>query len=105
MPAPLDNRHIAAKLSADEEMIMPPTSESLTKQWIEHNPQVMGGTAVIRGTRMTVYSVAGRVAHGDSIDSILEDNPDLCRDAVEAALAFARANPLVGRPGGRPWQA
>jgi uncharacterized protein (DUF433 family) len=84
---------------------MRPTTESLATRWIEHNPQVMGGTAVIRGTRMTVYSVAGRVAHGDSIDSILEDNPDLCRDAIEAALAFARANPLISRPGGRPWQA
>jgi uncharacterized protein (DUF433 family) len=84
---------------------MPPTSEALTKRWIEHNPQVMGGTAVIRGTRMTVYSVAGRVAGGDSIDSILEEYPHLCRDAIEAALAFARANPLITRPGGRPWRA
>jgi len=84
---------------------MLPTGEAFTNQWIEQNPEVKGGTAVIRGTRMTVYSVAGRVAHGDSIDSIIEDNPDLCRDAIEAALAFARANPLVGVPGGRPWRA
>ena len=84
---------------------MPPTSEADTKQWIEHNPQVMGGTAVIRGTRMTAYSVAGRVDNGDSIDSILEENPDLCRDAIEAALAFARAHRLVECPGGRPWKA
>ena len=85
--------------------MMQPTSAAVTEQWIEHNPQIKGGTAVIRGTRMTVYSVAGRVANGDSIDSILEDNPDLCRDAIEAALAFAHANPLVGVPGGRPWKA
>jgi uncharacterized protein (DUF433 family) len=52
-----------------------------------------------------VYSVAGRIGHGDSIDSILEDNPDLCREAIEVALDFARANPFIGRLGGRPWQA
>jgi uncharacterized protein (DUF433 family) len=83
---------------------MLPTNEARAKQWIEHNPQVMGGTAVIKGTRMTVYSVAGRVAHGDSIDSILEEYPHLCRDAIEAALAFAHAHPLVECPGGRPWR-
>jgi uncharacterized protein (DUF433 family) len=85
-------------------MFMQPISKSWTR-WIEHNPQVMGGTAVIRGTRIPVYSVAGRIGHGDSIDSILEDNPDLCREAIEVALDFARANPFIGRLGGRPWQA
>ena len=75
------------------------------ERWIERNPDIQGGTAVIRGTRMPVYSIAGRIGHGDSIKDILEDNPDLCHDAIEAALAYARANPLVGRPGGRPWQA
>lgn len=64
---------------------------------------IKGGTPVIRGTRMTVYSVLGRIEHGDSIDEILEENPDLNRDALEAAIIYARTHPLVGRPGGRPW--
>jgi uncharacterized protein (DUF433 family) len=57
------------------------------------NPDVQGGTPVIRGTRMTVYSVLGRVEHGDTIADILADNPDISRDAVEAAVAYARAHP------------
>ncbi len=65
--------------------------------------EVMGGTPVIRGTRMTVYSVLGRIKHGESIDDILEDNPDLTRAAIEAAVMYARTHPMVGRPGGRPW--
>ena len=65
--------------------------------------EVMGGTPVIRDTRMTVYSVLGRVKHGESIDDILEDNPDLSRAAIEAAVVYARTHPLVGRPGGRSW--
>ncbi len=64
---------------------------------------IMGGTPVIRGTRMTVYSVLGRVEHGDTIDDLLEDNPDLSRAKFEAAVTYARTHPLIGRPGGRPW--
>jgi uncharacterized protein (DUF433 family) len=75
------------------------------RRWIERNPDIKGGTPVIKGTRMSVYSVRGRIEHGDSIEDVLEDNPDLPRDAIEAALAYARANPLVGRPGGKPWRA
>ncbi len=71
--------------------------------FIEVDPDVMGGTPVLRGTRMTVYSVLGRLDGGDSIDDILGDNPHLSREAVETAALYARTHPLVGRPGGRPW--
>ncbi len=64
---------------------------------------IKGGTAVIRGTRMTVYSVLGRIEHGETIEDILADNRDLSREAIEAAIIYARAHPLIGRPGGRPW--
>ena len=74
------------------------------RRWIEINPKVKGGTPVIKGTRVSVYSVAGRLDHGESVDDIVKDNPDLPRDAIEAAAAYARANPLVGRPGARLWR-
>ena len=64
---------------------------------------IKGGTPVVRGTRMTVYSVLGRIEHGDTVADILADNPDLSRKAIEAAIIYARAHPLMGRPGGRPW--
>jgi uncharacterized protein (DUF433 family) len=70
---------------------------------IEVDQEIMGGTTVIRGTRMTVYSVLGRIEHGDSVDDILAENPDLSREAMEAAIIYARTHPLMGRPGGRPW--
>jgi uncharacterized protein (DUF433 family) len=65
--------------------------------------EIMGGTPVIRGTRVTVYAVLGRIDHGDTIDDILAEYPNLTRDAIEAAIVYARAHPFVGRPGGRPW--
>jgi uncharacterized protein (DUF433 family) len=71
--------------------------------WIVVDDTIKGGTPVIRGTRMTVYSVLGRVDHGETIDDILADNPDLLRDAIETAITYARTHPLMGRPGGRPW--
>jgi uncharacterized protein (DUF433 family) len=64
---------------------------------------IMGGTPVIRGTRMTVYSVLGRIEHGETIDDILADNPDLKRETIEAAITYARSHPPMGRPSGRPW--
>ena len=48
-------------------------------RWIGANPEIKGGTPVIKGTRMTVYSVAGRVKRGDTIEAIMEENPDLPR--------------------------
>ena len=70
---------------------------------IEANADVMGGTPVIRGTRMTVYAVLGRLDYGDSVEDILDDNPHLSREAIEAAAHYARAHPLIGYSGGRPW--
>ena len=71
--------------------------------YIVEDEGIMGGTPCIRGTRMTVYSVLGRVDHGDSVDEIAEENPDIPREALEAAIVHARAHPLVVRPGGKPW--
>ena len=69
---------------------------------IEVNPDIMGGTPVLRGTRATVYAVLGRIDGGDSIEDIITDNPHLMREAIETAALYARTHPFVGRPGGRP---
>jgi uncharacterized protein (DUF433 family) len=70
---------------------------------IQIDESIMGGTPVIRGTRMTVYSVLGRIEHGETVDDILADNPDLGRETIEAAITYARSHPPIGRPSGRPW--
>ena len=68
--------------------------------WIESVPGIKGGLPVIRGTRLTVHAIEARIAHGDSLDEIAAENPDLPREALEAALLFAKAHPLPGRPPG-----
>ena len=71
---------------------------------IVSDTDILGGTPVIRGTRISVYAVLGRLQNGDSVADLIADNPDIPRDAFEAAAIFARAHPLRGRPGGRPWR-
>jgi uncharacterized protein (DUF433 family) len=71
------------------------------RESIVSHPEVMGGTPVLRGTRITARSILGRIEGGDSIESILEDYPYLDRDGIEAAALYARVNPPRGRPAGR----
>jgi uncharacterized protein (DUF433 family) len=65
------------------------------------DPETLGGP-MIRGTQITVYSVLGRLQDGESVDDLAADDPDVPREAFEAAVIFARTHPLRGRPGGRP---
>lgn len=67
-------------------------------------PGIMGGTPVIRGTRITAQALLGRLEGGDTVEEILEDYPYLDREDVEAAALYARANPPRGRPAGRLWR-
>jgi uncharacterized protein (DUF433 family) len=70
---------------------------------IEKNPDVLGGTAVIRNSRISVYALLGRIENGETVDSIVDDYPEMDKETVETAITYARTHPLVGRPGGRPW--
>lgn len=48
-----------------------------------------GGQPTIRGLRMTVSDVLSYLAAGMSEDEVLADFPDLTRDDIRAALAYA----------------
>lgn len=52
-------------------------------------PGKMGGKPCIRGIRITVGTITGLLAAGESIDSVLESYPDLEREDIYAALAYA----------------
>lgn len=70
---------------------------------IVSDPDIMGGTPVIRGTRITAQAILGRIEAGDTIAGILDDYPYLDQEMVEAAALFAKANPPRGRPAGELW--
>jgi uncharacterized protein (DUF433 family) len=52
-------------------------------------PDICHGKPVIRGTRVLVATVLGALAGGDSMETILEDYPNISRVDVQAALEFA----------------
>ena len=58
-------------------------------------PEKRGGKPCIRGLRITVYDVLEYLASGMTEMEILEDFPDLEREDIRAALAFA-ATPRSG---------
>ena len=64
------------------------TNEELLKR-ISINPKVMVGKPVIHGTRLTVEYILGLLAHGTSIEGILEEYPGLEKDDIYACLLFA----------------
>ena len=63
-------------------------------------PGKRSGKPCIRGLRITVYDVLDYLAGGMTEDEILADFPDLERDDIRAALAFAadRERRLVSDP-------
>jgi uncharacterized protein (DUF433 family) len=72
-------------------------------KFIAEDEAIKGGTPIVRGTRMTVDSVLDRIDHGDSVDNVLGENPDLPREAIETSITYARTHSLVERPVGKPW--
>ena len=62
------------------------------------DPEILGGTPVLRGTRVPVYDVAACVAAGESIEEILDAYPSINADKIGLAAIYAEANPVRGRP-------
>ncbi len=56
---------------------------------ISISPTVCHGKPVIAGTRVLVSTLLGALAGGDSIETVLEDYPNITREDVDAALGFA----------------
>ncbi len=62
-------------------------TELLTR--ITHDVAVMGGRPCIRGMRVTVGTILGLLAAGQSADDVLAAYPYLERADIQAALAYA----------------
>ena len=66
-------------------------NEKALLQRITANPEVFGGKPIIRGMRISVELVLSLLAQGETVESLLEDYPDLQADDVRACLAYAHA--------------
>ena len=53
------------------------------------NPKIMAGKPVIRGTRLTVQYILNLLAHGATIDEILQEYKGLTKEDILACLLYA----------------
>ena len=53
-------------------------------------PEVLGGKPIIRDMRIAVEHVLGMLAAGDTVETILDEYPDLTPEDIQACLLFAR---------------
>jgi uncharacterized protein (DUF433 family) len=77
--------------------------QKLTELWearalVVEDPEILGGTPVIRNTRVPVYDVAASVAAGLPMTRILAAYPGLTTEMAYLAALYATANPARGRP-------
>lgn len=67
---------------------------------IDRRPNLAGGEAVIKGTRVTLRTVLASLAEGATTADILADFPTLTEADVRAAIAFAAASAQEDLPVG-----
>jgi uncharacterized protein (DUF433 family) len=53
------------------------------------NPKVVVGKPVIKGTRLTVEHILNLLAHGETMEEILEEYNGLTPEDIQACLLFA----------------
>ena len=69
------------------------------------NPRVMVGKPVIKGTRLTVEHILNLLAHGATVEEILEEHEGLAPEDIQACLLFTTRSlestvfqPLIKEP-------
>jgi uncharacterized protein (DUF433 family) len=68
------------------------------RRMVVRSPEILGGTPVVRGTRVPVYDVAASVAKGLDPARISAAYPGLTAKQIELCALYAKANPPRGRP-------
>lgn len=56
---------------------------------INWDPAIMGGRAVIKGTRIPVSTILHWLSVGETVEALLKEYPQLTREDILAAQAFA----------------
>ena len=53
------------------------------------DPKIMTGKPVIKGTRLTVAYILNLLAHGSTMQDVLEEYEGLIQEDIQACLLFA----------------
>lgn len=90
-----------------------PTAKTITERLqryrramrlIVEDPEIQGGAATFKGTRLLVHHVAGLLQQGVSEAELREDYPNLTQEMMGAARIYVRAHPRRGRPRKPSWR-
>jgi uncharacterized protein (DUF433 family) len=68
------------------------------REIVVEDPGILGGTPVIKGTRVPVHDVAAQFDAGTPVDEILRCYPSVKERQIELASVYARAFPAPKRP-------
>jgi len=71
---------------------------------IVEDPEIQGGAATFKGTRLLVHPIAALLEQGVPEAELREDYPNLTPAMIEAARIFAQAHPRRGRPRKPAWR-
>lgn len=52
------------------------------------NPEICNGKPIIRGKRITVQTIIGFLAVGDTVEAVLNQYPSLEQDDIRAAFVY-----------------
>jgi uncharacterized protein (DUF433 family) len=93
-------------LSVNFDRFLNDTSKRLSelrraRAMVVEDPEILGGTPVVRGTRVPVHDIAASLDAGRTAEEVRAAYPSLTDEAVELAKVYAMANPLRGRPSRR----
>ena len=56
---------------------------------IDHNVDIMGGKACVKGTRVTVNMILLQISEGASIAELIEEYPYLSQEDITQAIKYA----------------
>lgn len=106
VPVPYETlyRTVCAGMNKADARYLAQDYRAAKERWIVSDPEILGGTPVVAGTRVSVYAIRGRLTRGDTPEDLADDYPGIDRGAFRAANMFARAHPLETLPSGKPWQ-
>jgi uncharacterized protein (DUF433 family) len=90
-----------------------PTAKTITQRLqryrramklIVEDPEIQGGAATFKGTRLLVHHVAELLQQGVTEAELREDYPNLTQEMIGAARIYVRAHPRRGRPRKPSWR-
>lgn len=59
------------------------------QDYIQRDPEICGGEAIVKGTRVTVRTILASLAEGASVEEIANAFPTVGEEAIREIIAFA----------------